>query len=145
MAVSEFTGCGALISPNYDGSHHARYLAQVPQGGFPVTTIDSLSMDAVDLLIKIDVEGGEIGVIRGAINTIKLAQSVVLSVEAHPKVFGRTGVDPIRVLKEIAAIRPFRFTVAEDGKSDLDLSKPFFAQVPDKTEIYNIVGVSVGS
>jgi len=142
MAVSDFTGQGALMSPNYDASHHARYLAPVAQGGFPVATIDSLSLEPANLLIKIDVEGGETGVVRGGIHTIKSARSVVISVEAHPKVFARTSIDPICVLQEIAAIRPFRFTVSETGQSDLDLSVPFFEQVPNKTEIYNIVGVS---
>ena len=145
MAVSDFVGRGALISPNYDASHHARYLAPVSVGGFPVATIDSLSLSAANLLIKIDVEGGEIGVIRGGISTIKSAQSVVISVEAHPKVFARTGIEPTSVLQQIAKIRPFGFTVSETGQRNLDLSTPFFEQVPDKTEIYNIVGASLPS
>jgi FkbM family methyltransferase len=145
MAVSNFTGQGALLSPNYDASPHARFLSPVSEGGFPVATIDSLSLHPSALLIKIDVEGGEIDVVRGGINTIKSAQSVIISVEGHPKVFARTKIDPICVLQEIASVRPFGFTVAETGQSNLDLSRPFFEQVPDPTEIYNIICVSGSS
>jgi FkbM family methyltransferase len=141
-AVSDFTGQGELKTPDYDSSHHARFLSPVSKGGFPVTTVDSLSLDVTDVLVKIDVEGGEIGVVRGAARTIAAAGMAIISVEAHPKVFARTNLDPILVLREIAAVRPFRFTIAETGQSDLDLSKPFFEQVHNKAEIYNIVGSS---
>jgi len=139
VGLSDFTGQGELRSPPYDGSQHARYLVQVPEGGFLVTTVDALSLKAVNLLLKIDVEGGEIGVIRGASRTLGEADKAIISVEAHPKVFGRTGVDPIVILREIAAIRPFQFTVAETGKADIDLTRPFFEQLPKDGTIYNIV------
>jgi FkbM family methyltransferase len=141
-AVSDFTGWGKLMSPEYDGSHHARYLAPSSDGGFPVTTIDSLSLSSRDLLIKIDVEGGEIGVVRGAARTIKSADSVIVAIEAHRQVFARTGTDPIRVLGELAAIRPFDFNLAEDRRAELDLSTPFFEQVADKGQIYNVVATT---
>ncbi len=139
VGVSDFSGQGELRSPPYDGSHHARYLVQVLQGGFPVTTVDALSLKAANLLLKIDVEGGEIGVVRGASRTLAEAEKAIVSIEAHPKVFGRTAVDPIMILREIAAIRPFQFTVAETRKSNLDLSRPFFEQQANDGTIYNIV------
>jgi FkbM family methyltransferase len=139
IGVSDFSGQGELRSPPYDDSHHARYLVQVPHGGFSVTTIDALSLKAVNLLLKIDVEGGEIGVVRGASRTLAAAKKAIVSIEAHPKVFGRTGVDPIVILREIAAIRPFRFTVAETGESNLDLTRPFFEQQPNNGTNYNVV------
>lgn len=141
-AVSDFSGQGTLMSPEYDASHHARYLAPVSSGGFPVTTVDSLALSPRDLLIKIDVEGGEIGVVRGAARTIQSANSVIVTVEAHPKVFARTGIDPIRVLGELAAIRPFDFILSEDRRVQLDLSRPFFEQVADKEQIYNVVATA---
>jgi len=141
-AVSDFSGEGKLMSPAYDASHHARYLAPCSNGGFPVSTIDSLSLSSRDLLIKIDVEGEEIRVVRGAVRTIREADSVIVTVEAHPKVFARTGVDSIRVLNELAAIRPFDFTLSEDRGFRLDLSRPFFEQVKDKEQIYNVVATA---
>lgn len=139
LGVCDFNGQGELRSPSHDGSHHARYLVQVPQGGFSVTTVDSLSLKAVNLVLKIDVEGGEIGVVRGASRTLREAEKAIVSIEAHPKVFGRTGVDPIVILREIAAIRPFQFIVAETGESNLDLSRPFFQQQANDGTIYNVV------
>lgn len=143
LGASDFTGRGELRSPAYDASHHARYLVQVPEGGFPVTTIDALSLKAANILVKIDVEGGELGVIRGAARTLAEAEKAIVSVEAHPKVFGRTGIDPIKILQEIAAVRPFLFKIAENGKTDLDLHRPFFEQVVNDGTIYNIVCTSI--
>jgi FkbM family methyltransferase len=139
IGVSDFTGRGELRSPPYDASHHARYLAQVSEGGFPVTTIDDLGIKAANVLLKIDVEGGELGVIRGAARTLAGPARAIVSVEAHPKVFARTGIDPIAILREIAAIRPFTFLVAEAGTAKIDLSLPFFDQLPNDGTIYNIV------
>lgn len=101
--------------------------------------MDALSLKAINLLLKIDVEGGEIGVVRGASRTLAEAKKAIISIEAHPQVFGRTGIDPISILREIAAIRPLQFTVSETGKSDLDLSRPFFEQQPNNGTIYNVV------
>jgi hypothetical protein len=111
----------------------------VPQGGFPVTTVDALTLKATNVLLKIDVEGGEIGVIRGALRTLSEAEKAIVSVEAHPKVFGRTGIDPIMILRELAVIRSFKFIVAETGDANLDLSRPFFEQQKKDGTIYNIV------
>lgn len=139
IGVSDFTGRGELRSPPYDASHHARYLVQVQDGGFPVTTIDCLSVHGPNLILKIDVEGGELGVIRGASRSLAAPTRAIVSVEAHPQVFDRTGIDPIRILQELAAIRPFRFLVAETGKTDLNLSRPFFDQQPKDGTIYNTI------
>jgi FkbM family methyltransferase len=137
--VCDFAGRGELKLPSYSKSHHARYLVQVPQGGFPVTTIDATVSDAANVLIKIDVEGGEINVIRGGKRVLSEAKKAIVSVEAHPLVFQRTGIDPILILRELAAIRPFRFVVAETGRSKLDLNRPFFEQEAHDGTIYNIV------
>jgi hypothetical protein len=82
-------------------------------------------------------------VIRGAKQTIAKSPRVIVAIEAHPLVAARTGIDPINVLQELAAIRPFRFTVCETGQSNLDLSKPFFKQLPEKFYNCNVVAVSV--
>ncbi len=142
MAVSDLNGRGELRSPSYDSSDEARYVVQVSEGGFPVTTVDDQRLETPNLLIKIDVEGGEIAVIRGAARSIAQAHTAILSIEAHPKVFERTGIDPITILQAIAALRPFQFTVAETGDSITDLSRPFFQQQPNDGTVYNIICVS---
>lgn len=142
-AVSDYTGRGVLRRPAYDGYNQARYVEHAQNGGFDVVTLDSIETPTQDLLIKIDVEGGEQAVIRGAKQTIAKSPRVIVAIEAHPLVAARTGIDPINVLQELAAIRPFRFTVCETGQSNLDLSKPFFKQLPEKFYNCNVVAVSV--
>jgi len=142
-AVSDFSGRGELRRPEYDAYNQARYLACVVGGGFEVRTLDSLELAAQDLLIKIDVEGGERAVIRGARATIARATKIIVATEAHPLVAARTGIDPISVLQELASIRPFGFTVCETGQTDLDLSRSFFDQLPEKLYICNVVAVSI--
>lgn len=115
LAVSDFTGFGKLERPAYDGSDHARYLTQAPSG-IPVITIDSLNVFGGDVAIKIDVEGGELNVIRGARETIGKAAGCVLTLEVHPKVCRRTGIGPAASMAFLESIRPFRFMVAETGQ-----------------------------
>jgi hypothetical protein len=79
------------------------------------------------------------GVVRGARRTLAKAEKAIISIEAHPKVCDRTGVDPVTILREIAEIRPFQFTVAETGESNLDLLRPFFEQQAKDGTVYNIV------
>ena len=112
LAVSSFEGFGKLNCPSYDETDHARYLVRA-QSGIPVITIDSLGVFGSDIAIKIDVEGGELDVLRGAAGTIRQASHCVLSMEAHPKVYARTGIAPSVCLAFLASIRPFRFMVAE--------------------------------
>jgi FkbM family methyltransferase len=141
--VSDCAGQGVLRRPAYDGYNQARYVEHANNGGFEIVTLDSIEVPAEDLLIKIDVEGGEQAVVRGAKKTIAKSPRVIVATEAHPLVAARTGIDPISVLQELAAIRPFRFTVCETGQSNLDLSRPFFEQLPEKFYNCNVVAVSL--
>jgi FkbM family methyltransferase len=113
LAVSNFEGFGKLESPAYDNSDHARYLIPA-RSGFPVTMVDSLGFLGGDVAIKIDVEGGEIDVLRGAAETVRQSRNCVVTLEAHPKVFGRTGLSPSACMTFLEEIRPFRFLIAED-------------------------------
>jgi FkbM family methyltransferase len=115
LAVSDFTGYGKLERPIYDSSDHARFLAPA-QNGIPVITIDSLNEFGGNVAIKIDVEGGELNVIRGARKTIAQATGCVLTLEVHPTVYMRTGVGPAVSMVFLESIRPFRFMVAETGQ-----------------------------
>ncbi|MBS1805363.1 MAG: FkbM family methyltransferase [Acidobacteria bacterium] len=142
-AVGDYTGRGELRRPEYDAYNQARYVEPAADGSFEVRTLDSLGLAEQDLLIKIDVEGGEKAVIRGAKKTIANAHRVIVATEAHPLVAARTGIDPISVLGELAAIRPFRFIVCETGQTNLDLSRPFFEQLPEKFSNINVVAVSI--
>lgn len=134
-AVANFVGTGKLESPGYDGDYTARFL--VPgDGAIGVTTIDTFRHFGRGVAIKIDVEGGEIDVLRGASETIRSARSCVIAIEAHPQVAGRTGRDPVECLRFLQSIRPFQFSVAETGEN-VSTDGPVLK--PGQTEVHNIV------
>lgn len=141
-AISDFNGKGAMKTPNYDSSDHARFLAADPAGGIPVTTVDDLKIDpALHVVIKLDLEGGEMAALRGAERTIRQAPKLVVILEAHPKVFERTGIDPCEMFRCLAALRPFRFLGGERSDRPVDISRPFFDQF--EREIVNVTGVTL--
>jgi FkbM family methyltransferase len=114
-ALGSFTGFGRLERPSYDDSDHARYLLPADKG-VTVVPLDSFRIFGEDIAIKIDVEGGELDVIRGAAETIRRASHCVLTLEAHPRVCERAHVSPNDCMAFLASIRPFRFMVAETGR-----------------------------
>jgi FkbM family methyltransferase len=120
-AVGCFRGTGRLEVPDYDKSDHARFL--VPgDGPLEVVTIDSCGVRGGDVAIKIDVEGGELDVLRGARETIASARKCVITVEASPQVAMRTKRDPVECLRFLQLLRPFRFLIAETEESPLTSS-----------------------
>ncbi len=130
LAVSDFEGHGRLECPEYDDSPHTMYLVPATDGEIAVTTIDALQLAPEGtLLIKIDTEGAEQTVIRGAYATISRAQQVVLAFEAHPSVAARTGIDSTEILCELNQLRPFHSHIAEFPDLSIDLTEPLFEQV----------------
>jgi FkbM family methyltransferase len=124
-AVGCFKGTGRLEAPDYDNSDHARFL--VPgDGPLEVVTIDSFGVRGGDVAIKIDVEGGELDVLKGAAETIASARKCVVTVEANPRVAMRTKRDPVECLRFLQSLRPFNFLIAETEESLL-LSSPIIS------------------
>jgi len=146
-AVADFHGKGRLAKPesrwraDVAESHTQFFLDPCPEGNIDVTTIDSLAgLPQADLVIKVDVEGGEMAVLRGAAATISRAANVIVVIEAHPAVAARTGIDPVECLRVLASFRPMRFTLGETGAS-VGTGRGFFEQVaPDR--IYNVIAQS---
>ena len=115
-AVSCFEGSGRLEVPDYDASDHARFL--VPGSGpLEVVTIDSFGVRGGNVAIKIDVEGGELEVLKGAAETISSARTCLVTVEANPRVAARTKRDPVECLRFLQALRPFSFVIAETAET----------------------------
>ncbi len=141
-ALSDFEGWGELRTSADDSDHTGKYLAESPTGTIPVTTMDSAFRGpAADLVVKLDIEGGELRALRGAQHTIAAAERVVVVIEAHPTVARRTGLDPVECLRTLVAVKPFRFIVAEDPSVEVFADRPLFEQLtPDR--IYNIIGFS---
>jgi FkbM family methyltransferase len=120
-AVGSFKGRGRLEVPDYDNSDHARFL--VPgDGPLEVVSIDSFGVRGGDVAIKIDVEGGELDVLKGAAETIASARKCVITVEANPRVAMRTKHDPVECLRFLQSLRPFSFLIAETEESALTSS-----------------------
>lgn len=141
-AITKAVGCckgtGRLEVPDYDNSDYARFL--VPgDGPLEVVTIDSLGVRGGDVAIKIDVEGGELEVLKGAAETIASARKCVITVEAHPLVAMRTKRDPVECLRFLQSLRPFSFVIAETAECPSTSS----ALIKDgETAICNVIGWS---
>ena len=145
-AVADFAGSGRLVAPArrfgaFEESHVEYFLVPDPAGPVNVTTIDSVAESlSGNLMIKLDIEGGEDAAIKGASKAIRSAPHVIVAFEAHPDVCVRTGVDPVECLRLLAAMRPFAFTVGETGAT-LATDTPVFEQiVPDR--VYNLIAQS---
>jgi FkbM family methyltransferase len=142
-AVSDFIGSASLKSPSYDETSYGKFIVPNTAGDIDVVTIDHLGVRDLHLVLKIDVEGAELNVVRGARSTIHVAQDVVVAFEANPRVVKRTGIDPSEVIRVLNEIRPFSFTAAEDTSVQLESGRPFFDQVGlQKSYVFNVVGIS---
>lgn len=96
--------CTTNISNYHESNIGGTSFAKTNNGKFHFKSLDSLNIkDKIDL-IKIDVEGAEVEVLQGAINTIKQSKSVIVletfthktEVDAFLSGIGYTQVDTIR-------------------------------------------------
>lgn len=142
-AVGDSLGKGTLSSPDYDSSEHAKYVAPSLVGEISITTIDALGLDTSGgLILKADVEGSELNVLRGARSTIARAPKVAVVLEAHPLVVQRTRVDPIECLRFLQSVRTFDFQIAELPNAQLRTDRPFFEQAAP-VRVYNVLGLTI--
>jgi len=142
-AVSDFVGRGELRNPDYDRSPDAAYLIPTESGGISVRTVDSVPVSTPALILKIDVEGAELQVLRGANETLRRAADFVVAIEASYDVWERTGTDPMECVRAIQLVRPCSAFISERPEIQLRLDIPFFSQVPDR-KTYNVICRSTG-
>jgi FkbM family methyltransferase len=137
-AVSDFSGRSELRSPRPGTTGCARFIVPAPDGDIAVMRVDDLGIDPRHgLLLKIDVEGSELGVLRGTVRTLSAAPWFVVLFEAHPEVVRRTGIDPMECVSLLRSLGACRFQVAEAPEIRLEEGRPFFEQIPE--QICNIV------
>ena len=137
--VSDFNGTGILRRPEHDRSDQAQFVEKKSDGDFPIMQVDDVGVgsDCV-LILKIDVEGGELAVLKGAAATLTRVRNFIISAEAHPLQVERSGIDPVECFRFVQSLRPCWAVVGEKPEISLRTDSPFFDQVPDMA-IYNIV------
>ncbi len=137
MAVADFHGTGELRFPDHDSHNHAAFIVPSEQGDIQVIKIDELGLpDSHRILCKIDVEGGELAVVKGALKTLSSSSEFAVIFEAHPEQVKRVGIDPLEVVSLLGSIRSCKAVVAEAPDREIDFSCSFFQQFPDR--VHNI-------
>ena len=125
-AVSDFSGRARLAHPDYDASTHGQFIVSAPDGDIEVQRLDDLGLDAGSgLVMKLDVEGEELPVLRGARDTLARADRFVVTVEANTRVIRRTGVDPLMCIDLLREIRPCRAYISERPGVDMSGARRF--------------------
>ena len=145
FAVADYVGQGEFNTPSFDKSAHAAFVTPSSSGALNVVTIDSLGIEPPGTaLLKIDVEGAEQSVVKGAQQLLSSATDVVVIFEAHPGQETRVGIDPVEIVKMIQGIKPCRAMVTERPDLTVETNRPFREQVGDD-EIYNICVTSLAA
>jgi len=124
LAVAESSGVGALVIAPTTGESRLKAVGD-GAGGIVIGTV-SIDAFCADRglepdFIKVDVEGAELDVLRGARDTIRrLGARLALFVEMHPSVWTAQGVRPAAVIEHIRALglepdRPWDEVLRVDG------------------------------
>ena len=146
-AVSALEGTAWLAVDRTMDHDHGAHLG--PEAGtgmrIKVETVDGvLGEHSGPIALKIDVEGEELNVLRGATNTLRRASGFVVQLEAHPEVTSRTGIDPGEGLRLLRSADATLFTAYCERTHEvvmrIDPEQRFFAQV-DPAEIYDVVAI----
>lgn len=138
-AAGNSSGVGRLQASEVDDSDHARFLVNDTLGDILVMTIDSFGIKN-DLILKIDVEGGEYAVLEGAAQTIRRVPKCLICFEAHSEVTRRTGRDPLEMLLFLNKLRTFEFLAATpEGIQAVDLDRAVFDPSDSERKIWNII------
>lgn len=157
-AVGAHSGRGRLVHSPSDSSPHAMFLNMAAagdiskdarsDGDLEVVRLDEAVAGAREswstggLILKVDVEGGELDVLRGAERLLRTVPRWCVALEAHADVARRTGVDPAVCVRWLRDLRPVQATVAECPDVTIDWDKDFFQQLPQGPRISNLVCVS---
>jgi FkbM family methyltransferase len=142
-AVAGLRGNGTLRAADHDPSPAALSLKPDLDGGIEAYRLDDLVPDyAGDMILKLDVEGGEMAALRGGVEMLKRPKKLVVVIEAHPLVAADSGIDPVEYIRFMRSIRLFDEVVVSDVPDQrVKTDVPFFRQF--RPQVYNIVCASL--
>ena len=116
------------------------YLEPDAEGDLEVVRLDDLlTWDDGLLMLKVDVEGGELAVLQGAEQLLRRMPRWIVAFEAHRGVCRRTGIDPSLCLRWLQSLRKANAHVAECPQLPLDGGRAFFDQLPCELTVVNVV------
>ena len=75
-----------------DDNAHTQAKRVIGEGTIPCTTIDSLDLENIDL-IKIDVEGYEMEVLKGADKTLETTKYIMIELNSNTERYGFTSLE----------------------------------------------------
>lgn len=116
LAVSSESGQNILISLSHGTAGAGVIDSQIiGDARFLSVTIDEIFESSEIAFMKIDVDGYELEVLRGAAASLRKAKPGIF-IEFYPRLLRSVSVDPAAVLKCITDVAPCQFTVyKEDG------------------------------
>lgn len=148
QAIADFEGSTQFLADKNLLSDHEGHINPNMPGNTKVTTLDALyqqyleSLNINNLAIKIDVEGQEKAVFKGAQHAISNTQNVLVLIEIHPGVLARDNISAEDIFTQAEKIRPFTWLVqsAESKLSLVDRKQSFFQQF--KNRQYDVIGIA---
>ena len=133
-------GRGRLRQPDFSAHAHSAFVDEGDD--FPVERIDDLGLTG-PVVLKLDVEGGELAALTGAEHTLRQAPAAAIVFEAHIRQSQRIGEDPSAILHWLRALRPWTFEVLDVPGLVPDPDRPFFSQIAAPRPIgYNVLALS---
>lgn len=148
IAVSDFNGSCQFTFENEQASDHEGHLEPNKQGATQVFCLDNIIHDnhialLNHVVIKIDVEGQEQAVFRGAKSVIQQASKVVVLLELHPDTLTRDELTAEDIFTEAESIAQFKWLVPLLNNKEVDRTIPFYEQFP--LQQYDVIGVATNT
>lgn len=147
-AISDFNGSCQFNFLEDQGSDHEGHIDPSQAGSTSVLCLDTLITQqhitlAQNIVIKIDVEGQEQAVFRGAKDTIRQADKVIVLLELHPDTLTRDGLTAEAILEEAEAVADFKWFVPLLDNKAVNRDMAFFKQFP--LQQYDIIGIAINA
>ena len=147
-AISDSSGFARMVFPRGARDADSGYIEEADDGPIQIKSLDDIVVDlelpvaGVNVALKIDVEGEELTLVRGAKELIASASKVALFVELHPEVLRRKNLTAELLLSEISEIRPMKWCLADKPYFKISSDSPVYDQI-GRERVCDVIGVSV--